>query len=655
MTENPSLALKLPTPETNILTSEEIDTEVNFRISALQSATKEEIVLALNQARQGSNAEAFLQAFSEKEKPILSREEVEEIARTQPRTLSTVQRGNLNKTGVFPNNSLYIKAEKHTSGTGVIAWTVQNTRIQVSKEKKIPRHVIELHENATLQTTKLEAKEANLFNCLIGQYLGLPLNHLASFCEIDAEETGEIIERINLKHLKNTGVLIHLRNGVAILEETGKHKRITIVDNEETRKNLFPKKPDKFTADLTTAIARAQSAEDEAAGLRTTNFSLQEQMAKLETDVQEALTLAADTQTLAEERDRLRVENAGLLKKLAEQTGSLRSARVDTESARSENRRLNQRLTAARRAAEEAEEFRAILKRFQGRNMHMDLTQLEIDFRNAQDGLKRAETEVVHLKRQLATERYKTAINPQELAGLKEAATKLEETRHELTTMQTRLEEKNKKIAKLEKEDRQQQESPETELGAKSTEIEQLKAEISSLREKIEKLTREVGESNDLLTQLTDPDTAQATKTAAPAVAHATTTTHATATTPAPATTPATNPKPTQPDPKKPNPPEMEDPIITIKKTGNPTSQSLVTEVKKALVFHGGGKDGLPKTKLRELRDALTALSNLEDWTKTVRNTIVQMLRALKEGTTGRHIPVAEVQKCMDELAKLAA
>lgn len=612
------------------LSPEEIDTEVKYRIGALRSATKEEIKQAIVKTKEGSTAKTFLQAFLEKERATLSREEVERIAVQTSRIPSSVQRSNINIAGVLPKNSLFIEAEKQATGIGIIAWTLQNTRIQLFKGEEIPPQVTKLHETAQKILPSLGGIEANLLYSLIGQYLGLPLNHLALFCEIEAEVARKTIEKINNEHFKDTRVFIHLRNGVVILGSREKNDNISIVDNEETRKNLFLKKSDdtkklrakidELETALTAALIKAQSAEERAA--------------RLETDIETALSLAASAQNTATSITQKEQDLA-----LKATKDDLKKARLDTEVARSENRKLNQQLITARRAAEETEEFRAKLKRFQGRSIDMDLTQLEINLRNTQDRLKRAEEDIVYLKRQLATERSKIAINHQELARLKEAATKLEETRRELTTMQTRLEVKNRRIAELEKQN-QRQESPElaqlrteleqarTELEAKSTEIKQLETEISRLRE----------ESNDLLAQLTAPDTAQTTKTVAPATK---------------TTTPTANPKPTQPDQKKPKSPEIEDPILTIRKTASTTKQSLVTEVKRALAFHGGGKDGLPKTKLRELRDALTNLSDLEDWTKTARNTMVKMLQKLKDGTTGSHIPTTEIDKLLKILDQL--
>lgn len=472
------------------LSPEEIDREVKYRIGALRSATKEEIKQAIVKTKEGSTAKTFLQAFLEKERATLSREEVERIAVQTSRIPSSVQRSNINIAGVLPKNSFFIEAEKQATGIGIIAWTLQNTRIQLFKGEEIPPQVTELHETAQKILPSLGGIEANLLYSLIGQYLGLPLNHLALFWEIEAEVARKTIEKINNEHFKDTRVFIHLRNGVVIL---GSRDNIGIVDNEETRKNLFLKKSDdtkklrakidELETALTAALIKAQSAEERAA--------------RLETDIETALSLAASAQNTA-----------------------------------------------------------------------TSITQKE-----------------------------------QDLA--------LKATKDEL-------------------------EQAKTELGAKSTEIKQLETEISRLRDEIEKLTREVGEANGLLAQLTAPDTAQTTKTVAPATK---------------TTTPTANS--TQPDQKKPKSPEIEDPILTIRKTASTTKQSLVTEVKRALVFHGGGKDGLPKTKLRELRNALTNLSDLEDWTKTARNTMVKMLQKLKDGTTGSHIPTTEIDKLLKILDQL--
>lgn len=617
------------------LSPEEIDREVKYRIGALQSATKEEIKQAIVKTKEGSTAKTFLQAFLEKERATLSREEVERIAVQTSRIPSSVQRSNINIAGVLPKNSFFIEAEKQATGIGIIAWTLQNTRIQLFKGEEIPPQVTELHETAQKILPSLGGIEANLLYSLIGQYLGLPLNHLALFCEIEAEVARKTIEKINNEHFKDTRVFIHLRNGVVILGSREKNDNISIVDNEETRKNLFLKKSadtkklrakiDELETALTAALIKAQSAEERAA--------------RLETDIETALSLAASAQNTATSITQKEQDLA-----LKDTKDDLKKARLDTEVARRENQKLRQQLTAALQATERAEEARASLKRSQGRGP--DRSEEEQVIRNLREGIRRTEEEMASLKRHLTTERSKTAVSPQELVRLKA----------ELSAIQLRLEEKNRRITELEKQNRQQQSSPgltqlradldtksneleqaKTELDAKSTEIKQLETEISRLRDEIEKLTREVREANDLLAQLTDPDTAQATKTVAPATK---------------TTTPTANS--TQPDQKKPKSPEIEDPILTIRKTASTTQQSLVTEVKRALAFHGGGRDGLPKTKLRELRDALTALSDLEDWTKTARNTMVRMLQALKEGTTGKSIPVIEVQKCMDELAQLA-
>lgn len=289
------------------LTPEQIDNEVEQRVSALRAATETEIENALRESRPGSVQKSFLKAFAENPSRRLEKNRIDAIAANWPKTPVPTQRGNMNNAGVLPNHSLSIDVLKISTGHANIAWILRNTRVSLSSTK-VSQENLDLHEAAARVKDEIGAEAATILDCLINQHLGLPLNHLAAYAGIEETNIPSVVETIN-KGLEETKAFIHIRNGIAIIGDRG--GSITIFDNDETRKNLFPQKTaiqtdhqaptltnddtaeiQDLTAKLQEAEERALNAEKNAAQLTEKNTRLTREITRLERDLEEALKIA---------------------------------------------------------------------------------------------------------------------------------------------------------------------------------------------------------------------------------------------------------------------------------------------------------------------------------------------------------------------------
>lgn len=269
------------------LTAEQIDTEVQARTNALQFATKEEIQKCLEYTQPSSMAHAYFSGFNKNDQARISRHEVKSITTAKTTVDSSILRAGINKNDYLRDLGLNIDVEK--DGTKIIAWVLQSTRVAILKDQEIPAATIELHDLARAIRDSFEPNEAAILDCLIDQYIGLPLNHLAIYAEIEKSEILDSISKINKAFNESKiSTRIRVRNGIVILG--AKNGLIEIVDNAETRKNLFPKKQSKETqeAKLERLERELQLALEEIAAEKAKTSAAEARAAKSETENSEA-------------------------------------------------------------------------------------------------------------------------------------------------------------------------------------------------------------------------------------------------------------------------------------------------------------------------------------------------------------------------------
>lgn len=508
------------------LSQKDIDNEINSRIDALQFATKEEIGQALKSSK-GTTSTNFLKAFSSKEMPRLTAQEVRLIAATNGLTPPSVQINNLNKSGLFPNHNLEIEAETEQHSNTIINRVLCNTRIAIS-QKPVDETTKKLHEDLKSIQASLDPKDSLLTEFIIGQYLGMPLNHLALYTGMDETEMSQSIERINLK-LAETKAHIHVRNGVAILGT--KDGAITIFNNEEARKNLFPpKKENGKTANLETQLntalaelsaerektttaeskvadltrrlleaedfalqadGKAEQAQSKATSLEAEKQILTTQLAQLELDIQEALRISAETaqgsglEDLKKEKAKVETDLKKVEKKLEDKTAELTASREEARAARGEARiakaseeNLKKQLETAKRQAAEAEEARAAAMKARGRGaLDMNAVADDRDTAKLKHDLTQAGQAIESLRGQLRKANEGVKIHPDELAKLRQASKDLQAANDRTADLGMDLKAKDRKIQQLE-----------AQLTEKDQNTEELRATIAELNERNEQL-----------------------------------------------------------------------------------------------------------------------------------------------------------------------
>lgn len=682
------------------LSQEDIDNEVTARVDALQFATKEEIEKALKVSK-GATSTNFLKAFSGKEMPRLTAQEVRLIAATNGLTPPSVQINNLNKSGLFPNHNLKIEAETEQYSNNIVSRVLCNTRIALS-QKPVDETTKKLHEELKSIQASLDPKDSALTEFIISQYLGMPLNHLALYTGMDEAEMSQSIERINLK-LAETKAHIHVRNGVAILGT--KDGAITIFNNEEARKNLFPpKKENERTSNLETELnaaltalsaerektaaaelkatdltqrlleaedialhadEKAEQAQSKATSLETEKQTLVEQLAQLELDIQEALRISAETaqgsglEDIKKEKAKVEADLKKLEKKLEDKTAELTASREEARTAREEARiakssevNLRKQLEAARKEAREAEEARAETMRGKSRSAGQEAAGRDHELMTTKATLERAQSDLEAARRSLQRERGKITIEPQELNRLKTAATTLDQSaKDKIDELQRGLEQKAAELLSLQS----QVEQLAANLLTATQNLEAKSTENTTLTEVVTELTREVSE----LTALIESSTATTPATPNPQASAPT----AVVPSPAPIKPPQPSPAPIRTAaPTQGRAPEKhgnKSPTEQqITKLGNITFKDgnlLIVEVKKILALGcGESGHGFPRNLLPKLKESLLQLDDLNDWAQTTRNRTVKAINAFKEKYQGTYIPVDKIEAFIQTLEALA-
>lgn len=642
------------------LSQEDIDNEVTARVDALQFATKEEIEKALKVSK-GATSTNFLKAFSGKEMPRLTAQEVRLIAATNGLTPPSVQINNLNKSGLFPNHNLKIEAETEQYSNNIVSRVLCNTRIALS-QKPVDETTKKLHEELKAIQASLDPKDSTLTEFIVGQYLGMPLNHLALYTGMDEAEMSQSIERINLK-LAETKAHIHVRNGIAILGT--KDGAITIFNNEEARKNLFPpKKENGKTSSLETELSsaltalsaerektaaaelkatdltqrlleaedialqadgKAEQAQSKATSLETEKQTL---VAQLELDIQESLKLSA-------EKAKVEADLKKLEKKLEDKTTELTASREEARAARGEARiakaseeNFKKQLEAARKQADEAEEARAAIMRSKGRGIDIPAARENANIQDLEARIRRGDQELTSLRQQLRRESVQVVIHPEELARLRRTSAELARALEKIRDLEAQK--------KPEQKDSPELAQLRTELAEKDEALAKIQQDLAKSSQQIAALTEELGIANELLESASNPAPAPIQN---PAQAPAPKAPIPVATATAPSSAPTTHP----PVPKE------KTPLQLLNEGDFRDGSSLVTTVKKALVFacetNGAFAGQLSKKKIRDVRDALTQLSELNDWTKQTRNTLVQELAIMSKTADGGYLSEEKLQE----------
>lgn len=613
-----------------VLSDAQINAEVLAITQSLQFATKAEIDQCISKTPTGTLSGKYIKAFGQHPQPRVPREEIEAITQSRNASDSSQQRASLNKAKYLTDRGLTINVERSGS-TNIVAWVMQSTRVMVLKNVKIQANSVQLHQTAREILDSLEPQEAKVLNHILDQHLGIPLNHLALYAEIEESVLSESINKIN-QALKTSNARIHIRNGIAILGTN--QGMITVIDNKETREKLFPKKKiaekpeqtierlQKKLAETQEALAstneRATSAESQLADLAATNTALQEANAdlvatnkQLETDVQTALTMSAEAvagseiSKLKEDLDKLSKQIQSLIQQLETKTTELTTARSETRTAkagestaRRDLAKATQNLTAATQRAESAEEARAEIMRARGRGaLVMDKVAEDRDTEKLKHDLTQAGRTIESLKAQLGKANEGVKIHPDELARLRQASKDLQAANDRNTDLGMKLKAKDTRIQQLEA----QQIDP---------------AELARLRQKVEDLTAQVA-------ALTDN---------APAPAPA-------ATTKAPTTQPA--PK-TETAPKgKDRNAEASHVIRAVSNTNFENSHQLIEISTKALsdllkIYHdeeaerNEAPQGIPQKKINELRQVFNGLQGLYKELAETRTIVSKALDKLK-------------------------
>ncbi len=682
------------------LTQEDIDTEVQSRIDAIEFATKEEIIAALKDSHEGGRP--YLKAFSEKELPRLTKAEIKDIAEANPKTAPSAQITNLNKSELFRTRRLNIISETPKNSAAVVSRVLCNTRIQISGQPVHPS-TLALHQAVREKIPPQYSKKAELLELIVDQYLGIPLVNLSAYLDVEEADISSAIESIN-EELKSSKVKIQIRNGVAIIGDI--HGYVNIFDNAETRKNLFPPKKEaiqtktsnakatRLEAELSAALGelsgerektaaaetraanaeskvkeltrqlseaeeialkadqKAGQAESKVTSLEENKKTLETQVAQLELDIQESLRISAETaqgsglEDLKRGKEKAEAEIKRLEAKLEAKTIELTTSREESRTAREEARvaksfesNLKKQLDAAKKQAAEAEEARGAAMRKAGRGgVDVDSARDKATIQNLEETIRRGEEQLRSLRQQLQRQNGLATIHPEELARLKRASTELASTTSTVTDLQRQVREKDRRIQDLESRKSpaqpEQKDSPElaqlrAELAAKDAALIKAQQDLAQSAQQVTSLTEELGIANELLESATS---------STPAAVQTPTLTQA----PTPKTPTAA--APTQAPKLKPAP--VEDSIKKIEKTDFRNSEELINAATKALTLNAGTtQHGLPKSKLRELRNALTNLQFGKDsWLHDTRVKIVKALKDLQEKGNGDHIPVEAVE-----------
>lgn len=635
----------------NPLTGEELDpekiaAEALARTNALRFATQEEIERCLEGTGPNTMLHHYLMAFHTN--PRVPTETIKEITQARTNVDHNILRAGINKgTAIVPRNGLNINAEKPIGSDRVVAWLLQSTRVLVLNINETPKSTIALHETAKSIKDSLEPHDSAVLECLIDQHLGIPLNHLALYAETENEAVLEAINRIN-NALKPLNICIHVRNGIAILGTN--QGSITAVNNAETRRNLFPKKEQKETPEskiakleellleahttIANLEARATSAESQALEalisndeLDSTNKALQsriEQLEKSSMETNDGKEILALKQQITDLESKLAVKDTDLKASREE----ARAAKKELEGEKRETTKLNQRIVALTQRADEAEEARAAAMRKAGRGgVDVDSARDKATIQDLEETIRRGEEQLRSLRNQLQRQNGLTTIHPEELARLKRASTELAGASETIRNLQRQLAER-KSPAQPEQKDSPELAQLRAELAAKDAALAKAQQDLAQSAQQVTALTNELRETTELLES-------------------------ATSSTPAPVKTPIPTPKaavataPAQAP--KPKPAPIEDPIKQIEKNNFSNSEELINTVIKALTLNAGtAQHGLPKSKLRELRNALTNLQlGRDSWLHDTRVKIAKALNEMKEKGNGDHIPVEAVEACI--------
>ncbi|MCX6735410.1 MAG: hypothetical protein NTZ25_05905 [Candidatus Peregrinibacteria bacterium] len=677
------------------LSQEDIDKEVQSRIDAIEFATKEEIIAALRSSN--PTATRYLAAFSKKDLPRLTKAEVADLAKESPNTAASAQIKNLNVSARFIRHRLKIESEVTEGNNNVVNRVLCNTRIRITGQS-VPPFVVELHQAVREKIPTQNSKKAELLELIIDQYLGIPLVNLSAYLDLEPADISAAIESIN-EELKSSKVKIHIRNGVAVIGDTNGY--ITLFDNAETRKNLFPKKKEeaqtetadakatrleselgaalaalaaekeKTTAAETTiaeltrklseaedmaleADEKAGQAESKATNLEAEKQTLTAQVSKLELDIQESLRISAETaqgsglEELRKGKEKVEAEVKRLEAKLEAKTAELTTSREESRTAREEARvaksvesTLRKQLEAAKKQAADAEEARGAAMRKAGRGgVDVDSAKDKATIQDLQETIRRGEEQNRSLRIQLQRQNGLATIHPEELARLKRNSTELNGASETIRNLQRQLEAKESP-AQPEQKDSSELIQLRAKLAEKDAALIKAQQDLAQSTQQFTVLTNELRETTELLESATS--STPAAKGPEPKVTAVA----------APAKTPIPTPKnPTVVIPAqapKPKPAPIEDPIEQIKKNDFSNSEALINTVNKALTLNAGtNQHGLPKAKLRDIRNALTNLQFGKDsWLHDTRVKIVKALNDMKEKGNGDHIPVEAVEACI--------
>lgn len=665
------------------LSQKDIDTEVQSRIDAIEFATKEEIIAALKVSHEGGRM--YLQAFSEQESPRLTKAEIKDIAEANPKTAPAAQINNLNKSELFRAHRLKIISETPENSAEVVSRVLCNTRIRISGQP-VQESTLALHQAVREKIPTQDSKKAELLELIVDQYLGIPLVNLSVYLDLDPKDISAAIESIN-EELKSSKVKIHIRNGVAIIGDINGY--ITLFDNAETRKNLFPKKKEKegtqkettdakatrLEAELGAALAelasekekttaaetkiteltqqlseaenmaleayqKAEQAESKVTSLEENKKALETQVAQLELDIQESLKISAETaqgsglEDLKKDKEKAEAEVKKLEKKLAEKTAELIASREESRAANAEARvakstesNLKKQLEAAKRQAAEAEEARGAAMRKAGRGgVDFDSARDKATIQNLEETIARGNEQLQSLRKQLQRQNGQTSISTEELARLRRASAELESSAETIIRLRSQLLER-KSPAQTEQKDSPELAQLRAELAAKDAALIKAQAELAKSAQQVASLSEELSIANELLES-------------------------ATSSTPAAVTNPTPAAKgPTAATPQTPKPRETisTDPIKEIENAEFKNSPELIEAAKKALILLCG-PHGLPKKKLNDLRQRINNKQDLDRWTAEAQKSVSKALVALKEKAKGDMIPPEEIQACVANL-----
>lgn len=253
-------------------TPEELENEADRRIALVQLATLDEIKRVYDQSSSTSDGglHFVLGKFLKAETSTLSTPDILKGSLGIPchgDLLAEIIRMN-ERQSLIHKNSLQIVVEKGKEREDPKNWTIKNVAVRVHKSEhdESAEYARLRHERAVkiLPTIRGESKR-NVLKVLISQFIPVPL-------ELLGKHSAEIIAELNSDFLKNHGLQIHIRHGMAMLGPQSDQGAIVIINNSRTRSQMkMPKKAIK-SAETEPEKPHRQEVVHTKSALPLTNF-----------------------------------------------------------------------------------------------------------------------------------------------------------------------------------------------------------------------------------------------------------------------------------------------------------------------------------------------------------------------------------------------